>query len=353
MKFNKSTFQTLLKDFPGGKWASTLNAMHSAKRYLDLKNIWKSIQEQNLKEILGYAQKHCSYYQGLYDMTPEDNPKIILGHLPLLDKDKIHKAGQLIYSDVITDDWTKCVDVYDGADISLRFPELYVGKPWKAICQMMLCQKMGYKAGDAIVSFSRKSISEELLSQHLYWSKETDFPWENLYFSASHISTDTIGNYWGKLLEVKAKIIKGSPSAILKFCRVARQQGLSPSFKVKGICLAGELFTQEEKSEISDFFNTPVVYGLYCHQESSIFAVQAYNIEEYICNPLYGYTEVLDENGKQVGIDEMGEIVVTGFIEHGLPFIRYKTGDLAIYGGETEYGEAILRKITIRNVSHR
>lgn len=351
MKHNRSTFQELQEDFPGGEWTFYLNAMRSAQRYLDLKDSWKSIQEQSMKEILGYAQQHCPYYQVLYDMEPEDNPKIILESLLLLDKVTIQKAGASIYSDAITEDWAKWVEVNDGTGGALRFPKLYVGNPWEDICQMMLYKEMGCKVGDTIVSFLGKSIKDEHLSQHIYWSEETDFPWEKLYLSALNISASSIGYFWEKLLAVKPQIIKGSPSAILKFCRVARQQGLSSSLNVKGICLTGGLFTQEEKNEISDFFHCPV-YGLYCHPESSIFAVQADNTEAYLCNPLYGYTEVLDVNGKQVGIDETGEIVVTGFIEHGLPFVRYKTGDFAVYGGETEYGETILRKILNRKVSH-
>ena len=59
---------------------------------------------------------------------------------------------------------------------------------------------------------------------------------------------------------------------------------------------------------------------------------------------------MLDKDGNQVAIGETGEVVVTGFIEHGLPFIRYKTGDLAVYGGETEYGETRLTKLCGRDV---
>ena len=92
------------------------------------------------------------------------------------------------------------------------------------------------------------------------------------------------------------------------------------------------------------------MYGQYGHTESSIFAVQKPDSDAYYTNPLYGYTEVLDESGKQVGIGECGEIVVTGFIEYGLPFVRYKTGDLAVYGGETEFGETILSRLLGRNV---
>lgn len=255
MKHNRSTFQELQEDFPGGEWTFYLNAMRSAQRYLDLKDSWKSIQEQSMKEILGYAQQHCPYYQVLYDMEPEDNPKIILESLLLLDKVTIQKAGASIYSDAITEDWAKWVEVNDGTGGALRFPKLYVGNPWEDICQMMLYKEMGCKVGDTIVSFLGKSIKDEHLSQHIYWSEETDFPWEKLYLSALNISASSIGYFWEKLLAVKPKIIKGSPSAILKFCRVARQRGLSSSLNVKGICLSGELFTQEEKNEISDFFH--------------------------------------------------------------------------------------------------
>ena len=83
----------------------------------------------------------------------------------------------------------------------------------------------------------------------------------------------------------------------------------------------------------------------YGHTESSVFAVQHPDNEIYYCSPIYGYTEVVDSKGEQVKPGETGEIVVTGFIEYGMPFIRYKTGDLAIYGGETENGETILTKL--------
>lgn len=72
--------------------------------------------------------------------------------------------------------------------------------------------------------------------------------------------------------------------------------------------------------------------------------------EVYYCSPIYGYTEVVDQKGQHVNIGEQGEVVVTGFVEYGLPFIRYKTGDLAIYGGETELGETILTKLLGREV---
>lgn len=208
---------------------------------------------------------------------------------------------------------------------------------------------MGYRLGDTIVCVNGERISDEDLAKNIYWSEGANFPWGKIHLSTLHLSQDTIKYYWKKLEETKPKFMRGYPSGVLELCKLAQKQGLKPSFKLKGIYLTSENFTQDEKNFISDFFLCPV-YGQYGHTESSIFAVQQPDSDAYLTNPLYGYTEVVDEYGNQVGIGECGEIVVTGFIEYGLPFIHYKTGDLAVYGGETEYGETILTKLLGRNV---
>lgn len=87
---------------------------------------------------------------------------------------------------------------------------------------------------------------------------------------------------------------------------------------LKGIYLTSENFTQEEKNFISSYFKCPV-YGQYGHTESSVFATQNPDNECYYCSPIYGYTEVVDSKGNQVNVGELGEIVVTGFTEYGLP----------------------------------
>jgi len=112
--------------------------------------------------------------------------------------------------------------------------------------------------------------------------------------------------------------------------------------------LTSENFSQQEKDYISDVLGCPV-WGQYGHTECSVFAVQEPDKTRYLCSPLYGFTEIINDDGKHVGIGEIGSLVVTGFNMYGLPFIRYKTGDLAVYGGETNYGETILTELLGRD----
>ena len=49
----------------------------------------------------------------------------------------------------------------------------------------------------------------------------------------------------------------------------------------------------------------------------------------------YGYTEIINKEGEDASYeDEVGEIVSTGFSNYAMPFIRYKTGDMAIFTNE-------------------
>lgn len=92
--------------------------------------------------------------------------------------------------------------------------------------------------------------------------------------------------------------------------------------------------------------------GQYGHSEASIFAYKKPNSEEYFCSPLYGYTEVLDDFNNPVSIGEEGNIIVTGFLNKALPFIRYATGDRAIYGGTLSDGTVVLKKLLGRTADY-
>jgi phenylacetate-CoA ligase len=63
-------------------------------------------------------------------------------------------------------------------------------------------------------------------------------------------------------------------------------------------------------------------YGYSCQARDGIHANEA----EFIA-------EVLDPAGRPVGEGQTGELVVTNLGRHGWPVVRYRTGDLAVWGG--------------------
>jgi len=75
-------------------------------------------------------------------------------------------------------------------------------------------------------------------------------------------------------------------------------------------------------------------YNWYGHSEKLVLAGYCHGTDHYHAEPMYGYFELIDEEGgviREPG--KMGEIVGTSFHNPGMPFIRYRTGDFAEYAG--------------------
>jgi phenylacetate-CoA ligase len=117
-------------------------------------------------------------------------------------------------------------------------------------------------------------------------------------------------------------------------------------FAVKGIQLTAENAHAEQIAAIKTAFATKVFFQ-YGHSEASVFGYTSDESCEYSCSPLYGLVEVLREDGLAARKGEVGEIVVTGFYNFALPFVRYRTGDLAVFGGDAD-GIVRLKRIVGR-----
>jgi phenylacetate-CoA ligase len=71
-------------------------------------------------------------------------------------------------------------------------------------------------------------------------------------------------------------------------------------------------------------------YNWYGHSEKLVLAGYCERTNDYHVEPGYGYFELINEKGhviKEPG--QTGEIVGTSFHNPGMPFIRYRTGDVA------------------------
>ena len=77
-------------------------------------------------------------------------------------------------------------------------------------------------------------------------------------------------------------------------------------------------------------FNCPILKH-YGHSERVLMAASVTGDDRYFFWPQYGHFELVDEQGKVIttpGV--LGEIVGTSFDNRVMPFIRYRTGDLAV-----------------------
>ncbi len=335
-------------------YLDNLRTKRLAIRFEKKANNWPFYQKFFLYELLSYAKKHSSYYSKIISgIVTKDNCVQCLKHMPLLTKELIIEQGINIYSDKVIPDKQRWANTGGSTGEPLRFPILYSNHWMENICQMILYRSMGVDGlNDLIVSIDGSRIDQSSINNNVFWKKEpTNFPYGKFSLSTLYMSDLTLPYYIDFLNTIKPKAMRGYPSGFMELATYCKKNKVSFNYKLKGIYLTSENFGSEEESLISEIFDCPV-WGQYGHTEASIFAVKKPHSENYICSPIYGYTEILSEEGTHVKEGEVGEIVVTGFNHYGMPFIRYKTGDLAEYGGTLQNGSVVLNKLLGRSIDY-
>ena len=131
-------------------------------------------------------------------------------------------------------------------------------------------------------------------------------------YCVRYLNDETFPYFIESLNKVNPKFLRGFTSSVKEFCRFIKKKNIKLQFQLKGIYLTSESATLEDRKYIEYVLHCPV-WGQYGHTECSIFAIAKPNDLTYYANPLYGYTEILDEDGNQVAEGSIGEITVTGF----------------------------------------
>ncbi len=301
-------------------------------------------QVNKLNKLINYARAHCGYYREIFDKIGY-NDFSKFDKIPLLDKQIIRNNYDKIVSDELSEIQHYKMNTGGSTGEPLEFP---VSPHFDPIHQEFYFRFIGYTDGDLIVAFDGSSIPQDLRENNIFWvNVGGNLPYGSIAFSSLYLNEKTIKYYILKLLELKPNILRGYPSFLNDLAIYILENKIELNFSIKGVQLTAENANSFQINNIKKAFNTKI-YFQYGHSEVSVFAYTRDDDFMYVCSPFYGFTEVLDENGKHVKNGEVGEIVVTGFFNYALPFIRYKTGDLAIYKHKLN-GIVYLEKITGRS----
>lgn len=289
------------------------------------------ITRKKLSRILHYANDHCAYYRDVFHMLDfKINDSKDFTRLPLLDKAIIRKYTREIQSDEISRLDHYIMNTGGSTGEPLEFP---VSPHFDDVHQEFFYRIMGYEIGDKIVAFDGSSIPLELRNKNIFWvSSGSDIPYGSLSYSSLYLTSNTIQFYIDHILETSPSILRGYPSFLNDVAVYLISNDIKIPFRVKGVQLTAENAHSWQLDNIKRAFNTQI-YFQYGHSEVAVFGYTTNDTYEYICSPLYGLTEVLNSDGSHVREGEAGEVVVTGFYNFALPFIRYRTGDLAVFNG--------------------
>lgn len=151
---------------------------------------------------------------------------------------------------------------------------------------------------------------------------------EELRCSSYHLTDEHMERYYRRALEYQPKWLRCYPSAGFLFARFLEERGWRiPS--ITGVLCASENLYDGQRELLEKVFGR--VFSHYGHYELAVLAGYCEHEPAYHVLPQYGYAELIDAAGRPVTTPgAVGEIVATSFLMYASPFIRYRTGDLAL-----------------------
>ena len=295
------------------------------------------IRKRDLCSLLKFLKRQVPFYSGYlseHKIKRSDCIEILKTLLIVKKEDLRNDTSRR--ASFVDENWSPWYNTGGSTGEPLRFPGGLLSR-WtpdrEQLCQAWLYREMTGRFEPRIVSVDGSRVDESDRARGVFWvSGRPNFPYGSLHFSTLYLTAETFTAYARKLDEAAPEVIRGYPSGVAELARLAEDSGHTFRFTPKGIYLTSENITEAHIEVIERVFGCPV-WGQYGHSESSVFAVRRPGDEAYECHPAAGIVEVLRPDGTHAERGETGEIVVTGFSNRAMPFVRYRTGDLAEYGG--------------------
>ncbi len=186
--------------------------------------------------------------------------------------------------------------------------------------------RAGFRAGDPRCVFRGVELSNADKTHMQY-----DPALAELRCSVFHLTDETMRSYYDEIVDRGIRFIHGYPSAIAIFAAFLVRAGLAPLSQISGVFLTSERFGADQCDIVRQAFDRATLVAFYGLSEKVAFASALPDDPDvFAFDPLYGYTELLDENDAPVVTPgASGRVVSTGLLFPGMPFIRYDTGDSA------------------------
>ena len=312
------------------------------RRMLDYKNFLEDSQWWPMKEKLLEFQRHelqkllrHSYEQVPYWQEAFKKLGITSGDiksysdfqkLPIITKENIrNNKKRMIAENYLGKTWTKGTGGSTGVPLELDYtPDSYDwrvatskrGYSW-AGCEDGI--KQLYIWGAAIGKESwlkrvKKNIHHKVL--------------RHKYVNCFKFSEEEMNKTLKIIQRFKPKVIIGYTNPLYNFAKFINDKGIV-DIKVESAISAAEKLYDFQRTEIEKAFNCKV-FNTYGSREFMLIASECEEHKGLHLNMENLFVEIIKEDGTVAKLGEMGNIVVTDLHNYGMPFIRYKIGDLGV-----------------------
>lgn len=305
-----------------------------------------------LRQLLEEAGKYVPYWRTLFKDIGFEPSKIRsineLEKLPLLEKNTIKDN----YSDFIS-------EKADLDEITYMTTGGSTGSPLKILMNKesrskshaatrYYLKKAGITPGlEKGIRLHGNKIPNEYTDIGEFWIKEGN----RLTMSVSNISMETCSAYMKAIRSFQPNYIHAYASALFLLTDYAIKKNERFPSSIKNIFCDSETVYPKQRELIKNYTGANF-YNIYGHTEAAGMAITFPGSSRLESLPI-GIMEILGPNlSSVITPGETGEIVVTGFNNKIMPFIRYRTADIAEIASDNNNYERPFRPI-LSNVKGR
>ena len=289
----------------------------------------RTLQFRRLKSMLIHAYKKVPHYRAVFrqagvnphDMTELDQ----IQDFPLLDKDQFRSNAE----DFISEGTTKAflMHAYTGGTTGTPTP-LYRNLS-DFPCEKAFTEH-AYRMQDMTPSCKVVHMRGAVDDKRCRYHRVGNFG-RTLYLSSHNMSDENMELYIKLIREFKPQRFYAVPSVATVFVEYMEKQNIPPFDGLRwAFCPSENLY--KFQVELIERVLQCRMGNFYGQAEHAVMASRCNNSTLYHVLPLYGYAELVDEEGKTVTEEgKLGEIIGTAFTNPCCPLVRYRTGDYAVY----------------------
>ncbi|MHB1424439.1 MAG: phenylacetate--CoA ligase family protein [Gemmataceae bacterium] len=294
----------------------------------------RELQWRRLQTLLTHAYTQCPFYQARFQdagLTPNDLQALEdLRALPILEKRDIQEQGE----HMVARNWPRSDLIANQTGGSTGAPvSFYLSKARKcsrAAATLRHNRWAGWQVGDraAVIWGAPRDKPANNLRARLRGALLR----EPLWLDTANITEASLAEFHTLLIRYRPRIIQAYARSAVLFARYLQARGLTPH-RPHGLITSAEMLEMDERRLLEDVFGCPV-FNRYGCREVSVVASEcpAHSGLHIMAEGLY--VEIETARGPAAP-GEMGAILVTDLLNHAMPLIRYRIGDVGAWAGGT------------------
>jgi phenylacetate-CoA ligase len=291
----------------------------------------RRLAEKKLARTLAWAFDTVPAYAQYRKLTGDlDAPYDVLRALPVVSKDDIKRdLPRFLSTGVSAQRRLKTATGGSTSTPMVFFLHKGITRTREYAYMEDFHRRVGLTSRDVILAIRGRTVPSAKQPGGKRWMYEPIK--RQLILSSDHLERAHMPAYLEAIRTWKPTYIQAYPSGAYPLARWLKENP-APDItrRIKGVLLYSENVFDYHVALLKEVFGCPVLKH-YGQSERVLMAASLPDDDRYFFWPHYGHVELVDDAGIPItrpGV--LGELVGTAFDNEAMPFIRYRTGDLAV-----------------------